>query len=409
MTSTLEALHRAVTADPTDRTVRLVYADALDETGLPADVARAEFIRGQIKLETAPKPDGRLAARCGVLFEERWLEWWRPVCEAAEWPEPYVRGKRARKGRPRPLRRPRPMPENWPYTRAAANTTVQVADRGMSVRFAGGFPEEVRFLALDVPENAPEVVHRWGDAMPLVHLALASHVSAEQWREVAGPHLARLPELTLDWLLPETAAFVAETPHLAALTRLTVNPIGANADAVRSLVAAPPWAGLRSLRLTGQLSPNAVQDLASHCRLGQLEELDLAFGGAGDIGGLVAGFLGELLRRFTHLAAFSTSAGPRWQNYGPALEALAAAPWVRRLRRLRLSTGESLGLLRFLGGRLQTAQEASDDVIPDSSLRVLADALGGGPLERLELPTAVVSRAARRELDEQLGGRVAFG
>src|SRR6476646_8319259 len=99
MSSTLEALHRAVIADPADRTVRLVYADALDETGLPEHVTRAEFIRSQIALEAAPEQNARhaiLATRRDVLFEEHWLEWWRPVCEAAELPLPHIPGKRQR-------------------------------------------------------------------------------------------------------------------------------------------------------------------------------------------------------------------------------------------------------------------------------------------------------------------------
>ncbi len=48
MPTTLEALHRAVVASPEDRTVRLAYADSLDEAGDAAASSRAEFIRAQI-------------------------------------------------------------------------------------------------------------------------------------------------------------------------------------------------------------------------------------------------------------------------------------------------------------------------------------------------------------------------
>src|SRR5262245_29000320 len=108
MPSTLEALRRSVIADPVDRTVRLVYADALDETGLPEHVARAEFIRTQIGLDAAPESNaqhGLLASRCEALFDEHWLEWWRPVCAAAKLPAPHIPGKRQRGQVVRPIRR----------------------------------------------------------------------------------------------------------------------------------------------------------------------------------------------------------------------------------------------------------------------------------------------------------------
>src|SRR5262245_20811027 len=125
MSDTLEALNRAVIANPADRTVRLVYADALEETGEPADVARAEFIRSQIELQSVPEPERRhyeLAIRCRELFEEHWLAWWRPVAKAAGLPAPRARGRRTRKRRP----------PNWPYTHTSAhgNISVHLIDYG---------------------------------------------------------------------------------------------------------------------------------------------------------------------------------------------------------------------------------------------------------------------------------------
>jgi uncharacterized protein (TIGR02996 family) len=48
------ALLAAVLADPADDTPRLIFADYLDETGDPADAARAEFIRVEIAAERFP-------------------------------------------------------------------------------------------------------------------------------------------------------------------------------------------------------------------------------------------------------------------------------------------------------------------------------------------------------------------
>src|SRR3954447_9676325 len=93
MTEMLDALHAAIIAAPADRTVRLVYADALDESGDPAAAARAEFVRAHVALEaTADDDPGRaaVAARCEELFLAHWIDWWAPVCAAVGLPAPFV-------------------------------------------------------------------------------------------------------------------------------------------------------------------------------------------------------------------------------------------------------------------------------------------------------------------------------
>ena len=52
--SDLEALYRAVLADPADDTPRLVYADALEDAG---ESDRAAFVRGQVELARVPEWD----------------------------------------------------------------------------------------------------------------------------------------------------------------------------------------------------------------------------------------------------------------------------------------------------------------------------------------------------------------
>lgn len=400
--STLAALHRAVVASPEDRTVRLVYADALDETGEAGDAARAEFIRTQVELQSTPEPQRRhyeLAFRCRELFGQHWLAWWDPVREAAGLPEPHRSGRRARRRRP----------PDWPYTHSAVhgNIAVHLADYGVRVRFDAGFPEEVQFLRLDTPEGGPELVHRWGDAMPVVRLGFASFVTPEQWARVDGPHLARLPELTFERLLPETVSAVAASPRLAAVTRLAVNPVGANLDAIAALVGGAPWICLRSLRFTGRLSPDAVRHLAIICTLTELEELELALGSPADLGGQGGQLLAGLIRVVAQAIAFAASATVRWREYGPALEAMAAAPWVRKLKRLRISGG-SPGLLGMLGGRLYGTAERGADLIPDSALLALGRTAEAGGFEELVLPSLVIGPSAREELTTRLGSRVAF-
>ena len=49
-----EALFRAILADPDDDTLRLIYADALEEEG---DVRRAAFVRTRVQLANVPEYD----------------------------------------------------------------------------------------------------------------------------------------------------------------------------------------------------------------------------------------------------------------------------------------------------------------------------------------------------------------
>ena len=244
MSSTLEALNRAVIETPADRTVRLVYADALDETGGAADAARAAFIRAQIEAENTPREERRfveLVIQANELFEEYWLAWWRPVARDAGLPEPHVPGRRVRDRLVRALRRRRRRPRNWPYSHITSETTVHLAEYGVSFRFAGGFPEEVWFEHFATPEDGPELLHNWGDAIPLTRLVFSSNLTAVEWERVNGPHLARLVDLTFERLSAEVAAAV-RAAKLTKLTRLSANPAGASGEAIRA----------RSLRRRGK-------------------------------------------------------------------------------------------------------------------------------------------------------------
>jgi len=421
MLTTLEALHRAVVASPEDHTVRLAYADALDETGEKADAVRAEFIRTQIKLQSVPEPERRpyeLSIQCRE-FEANWLAWWRPVADAAGLPAPHVPSRRLRDRVTRRIRsvvQEEPRPANWPYTHTASdgNIAVHLADYGMSFRFDSGFPEELRFHHMDPPENQAELVHRWGDAMPLVRLAITHSITPVQWERLDGTHLARLPELTFDRLLPDTTMLVAASPHLAALTRLRVNPVptatdATNTDTVRFLVHSPTWAGLRSLHFTGRLTPNLVRDLATLCTLENLEELELFIGNPNILGGAVAQALNEVLRRFLQSFPIEGMTPIRWVDYGPPLEALAAAAWVRKLRRLRITSDHPNGLMGMLGERLYGSGERAADLIPDPAVYSLVNAIDSDRLEKLVLPGGIISPSIKEDLMSRLGDRVTFG
>ncbi len=72
-TDTTSALLAAICADLTDDTVRLAFADHLDERGEPGDAERAEFIRVQCELDKGEQfaPDG--CDVCGNTPDEEGL------------------------------------------------------------------------------------------------------------------------------------------------------------------------------------------------------------------------------------------------------------------------------------------------------------------------------------------------
>jgi uncharacterized protein (TIGR02996 family) len=78
MPPTNEALMQAILDAPEDDSLRLVYADWLDEHG---DAERAEFIRVQIELATLPRHERRavLGKRAKELLARNEEEWVRPI------------------------------------------------------------------------------------------------------------------------------------------------------------------------------------------------------------------------------------------------------------------------------------------------------------------------------------------
>src|SRR5215218_2612602 len=82
------ALLAAIVADAADDTVRLAYADCIEERG---NAARAAFIRLQIEAERLhPNSNARarLEAKAESLFAEHWIDWWGEVCSTVGFPMP---------------------------------------------------------------------------------------------------------------------------------------------------------------------------------------------------------------------------------------------------------------------------------------------------------------------------------
>src|SRR5688572_5761980 len=76
------AFIRAILADPRDRTLRLVYADWLEERGDAESDSRAEYLRVECQLDSLPSGDktrrqlrARLMQLRGVVGDD----WWRQL------------------------------------------------------------------------------------------------------------------------------------------------------------------------------------------------------------------------------------------------------------------------------------------------------------------------------------------
>lgn len=406
----LAALEAAIIDAPTDRTVRLVYADALDESGDPMSARRAEFIRKHIELEALPPDQPQctaLVARCDDLFADHWVDWWRPVCAAVGLPAPFT-PKRVRRGARHAL--------GAPYQRATDSPgvySVSSEAHGFTAQFIGGFPE-----LLSVTAFTHDALNRpfanWFAAAPFCRLRFGTELTEFEWATVDGPHLAWLSELVLDRLSLDVATLAVRSRHLRALTELKALPLRPAAAIVRALVHKPAWAGLRSLTLTGVTPPDAVQALAERCTL-DLESLSLGLSEVPEpptssgFTGAIGAMLSEVLTRFFSLHPLPP--GPiRWSDYWPSLLALARAPFLRNLRTLQLTdTGPATNFVGGLIARLQLTDAPAvtdpDAMFPDALIRSLADGLNPDRLIRLELPATRLTPAARADLAHRFGPR----
>lgn len=411
MQDTLAALQAALIDAPADRTVRLVYADALDESGDPVHAARAEFIRTQIRLETMADDDPErapLAARCEELFAEHWIDWWRPVCTAVGLPVPFVPQHRFRDRVKRLVRTERER--GSPYTAHPNAWSLRSEEHGFTTQFIAGFPELVYFYHL--PEGAePDTFAAWAGAVPLARLRFGPILTEHTWPAVDGPHLSGVTNLTLDELPAAVAPLVAGSPHLAGLTTLTIQSNALATETVRALVVYPTWTGLRTLVLSGIQSPDAILALARQTKLTELDDLALRITPAVDLSAAFGG-TGSILQGFMQalggiISGLQQTLGPLWRDFWPAIDALGAAPFLGQLRRLSITDGRSFPL--FAGMPMPAPIELMFDpeaILSDECIRALAAGLNPNRLVRLELPAARLSPAARTELAERFGTRV---
>jgi hypothetical protein len=147
-----------------------------------------------------------------------------------------------------------------------------------------------------------------------------------------APLLASLRSLNLSRSHVQSAGLreLLRSPHLAGLRQLELSENGIESRVVKNLVEYP-WQRLERLDLSSnELTTAAVRHLAGSPRLASLRSLDLSAGHKlGDDAAAV-------LAKSPHLGALVDLDLGWWKLTPRGVRALVRAPWLKRIRRLRL-------------------------------------------------------------------------
>jgi uncharacterized protein (TIGR02996 family) len=223
-----EPFLKAILAEPDDDTLRLVFADWLEEHGQPE---RAEFIRVQCALAAAPSSDPRredLAAREKALLCRHYQEWAQPL--------------------------------------HAVTPTCHV------LSFARGFPATLAMRLDDFLEHAPQLFA----SAPLQGLRLqVERIDAdrrhEQVRRLAScPYLRRLIQLDLSGNVVTSidAEILASSPNLHRLRHLDLTRTALRNEGALALSNSPHLQNAKLLLAGNAISYRVLDQIerASHQR-----------------------------------------------------------------------------------------------------------------------------------------------
>ncbi|VTR99880.1 leucine-rich repeat-containing protein typical subtype : Uncharacterized protein OS=Nitrospina gracilis (strain 3/211) GN=NITGR_1010043 PE=4 SV=1: LRR_7: LRR_6: LRR_6 [Gemmata massiliana] len=254
-----DALYRAVLDNPDDDTLRLVYADALEESG---DPRRATFIRTHVELSRIPEYDPASIARRHNQKKkttgERWVPDLPSLPDGLSWGrDPFRRGMLG--------------------TIQATNGAAFVANADELFEL---YPiESLELSDTRLVDTAELAACHWLNRIR--HLALVQGASGPAVRRLLdSEHFERLtaihlgPELT-------TSATVAATVRSRVFGRLTDLSVhedrrgGGSFVGELSRLAAPPK--LKRLDLSSnRLTAESLDRLTASAVLGTIEELDLS-------------------------------------------------------------------------------------------------------------------------------------
>ena len=244
--STESALLATVCAAPEDDGPRLVYADWLEETGEPANVARAEFIRAQCEL-ARPAAKGASARRAGLRKRVKAL---------------YSAHS-----------------TTWESILPAALTERRYGD--YLYRWARGFFSWADYPDLDTFFATADAVFT---SQPIDGLSV-SRLRKEQFAAFANsPHLAGLRTLNLyhsssrgEQMGDEEAALLAASPYLGNLRSLNVIQQAIHTEGFRAIAHSPHLKSLQQLHLYGnEHDDETARMLVNSPLAARLREWDLA-------------------------------------------------------------------------------------------------------------------------------------
>ncbi|VTR99883.1 Leucine-rich repeat-containing protein typical subtype OS=Herpetosiphon aurantiacus (strain ATCC 23779 / DSM 785) GN=Haur_4051 PE=4 SV=1: LRR_6: LRR_6: LRR_6 [Gemmata massiliana] len=233
MTSSHDALYRAICAHPDEDTPRLAFADLIDENG---ENRRAAFIRTQIALARLPAYDpGWVSVR---QHDPAVATGW---CMTEQLPKP-----------------PSPGCE-W-----------------NRFEFRRGFPWKIGVRSLAAFLESGDAVF---DMAPIQAIDLDPRdrpdlASLSEW-----PHLTRLHRLTFStgWFGPTDVARLAESPHISNVTELGFEFESISSEGLGALAASPLFGRLKALELSANNFPPAllIDALGAAPSAGELSRLSL--------------------------------------------------------------------------------------------------------------------------------------
>jgi uncharacterized protein (TIGR02996 family) len=406
-----EALYRAVLADPDDDTLRLIYADALEEEG---DARRAAFIRTQVALAGVPEYDP-------AFIRARWNGSSRPLGEwIAELPE---------------------LPEGLDWARESFRrgfpASIQARDAAAFVAHADDlfarFPIESLELSVARLTEVREFARcEW--ISRLMRLSVSQGIGGGAVRLLlASPHYERLRELHVGAGLTtgQAATAIVESRVFRQLTALSCRDDRAGGQTlVNELIRLADPPRLKVLDLSGnRLTAEQLGPLLASPALSAVEELDLSDNNLGPVA--VRALAAASLPHLRSLQLMRT----RPEEDG--VRALASAGFLRELRSLTLGGNNlpagsaavlartpAVANLRVLNlrenlrdpGAISLAESArlsnlvhldlATNLIEDDGADALADSPHLGGLIHLDLHENVISASAAARLKQRFGDRV---